>query len=213
LEDIPVFAKSGAIVPLAPDSGWSGVENPGFLRVVVFPGADNRFELYEDDGDTTDYLRGRYALTAFVQEWHGDKLHFRIAPVAGEAGLAPAERTYELCLRGIARPASIAVAVNGSPVATSFEYDATTQSVRLAPVTLTPADTLEVTVSAEGDMLLARGSRSAATLRRLLTAFRLDTRLKERIDREWPMVTSGAVSLRSFSGLSDAQIAALESLF
>ena len=40
----------------------------------------------------------------------------------------------------------------------------------------------------------------------------MDTRLKERIDRQWPLIASGAVSLRSFSGLSDAQVAALESL-
>ena len=52
LEDIPVFAKAGAIVPVAPLPAWGGIENPSHLRVHIFPGADNRFELYEDDGKT-----------------------------------------------------------------------------------------------------------------------------------------------------------------
>ena len=68
LEDIPVYAKAGAIVPLAPKVGWGGIENPKELDLYVFPGADNRFELYEDDGETTDYQRGKYAITAFTLE-------------------------------------------------------------------------------------------------------------------------------------------------
>ena len=102
--------------------------------------------------------------------------------------------------------------MNGAAVATSFVYDGATETVILAPVTLTPADALELTVTAAGSTLLAPSNRTAGKLRKFLTAFRMDTRLKERIDRKWPLIASGAVSLRSFSGLSDAQVAALESL-
>ena len=65
LEDIPVYAKAGAIVPLAPKVGWGGIDNPKELDIYIFPGADNSFELYEDDGETTDYQRGKYAITRF----------------------------------------------------------------------------------------------------------------------------------------------------
>jgi len=65
LEDIPVYAKAGAIVPLAPKIGWGGLDNPTELDIYVFPGADNSFALYEDDGETTDYERGKYAITHF----------------------------------------------------------------------------------------------------------------------------------------------------
>jgi hypothetical protein len=212
LDDTPIFARAGAIVPLAAEVGWGGVENPDALRLVVFPGADNRFELYEDDGETTDYTRGRYALTTFAQEWRGDALCFSIAPVAGEASVVPARRTYEICLRGIARPATISLSVNGAPVVTSYAYDAATETVIVAPVTLTPADALALTVTAAGSTLLAPNGRTVGKLRKFLADFRMDTRLKERIDRQWPLISSGAISLRSFSGLSDAQVAALESL-
>jgi alpha-glucosidase (family GH31 glycosyl hydrolase) len=212
LDDTPIFAKAGAIVPLAPEVGWGGVENPDALRLVVFPGADNRFELYEDDGETTDCTRGRYALTTFAQEWRGDALRFSIAPAAGEASVVPAQRTYEIWLRGIARPATIDLSVNGAPVATSYTYDAATETVIVAPVTLTPADALALTVTAAGSTLLAPNDRTVGKLRKFLTGFRMDTRFKERIDRKWPLIASGVISLRSYSGLSDAQVAVLESL-
>ena len=113
---------------------------------------------------------------------------------------------------GSRRPATIGLSVNGAAVATSYAYDEVTETVILAPVTLTPADALELTVTAAGSTLLAPNDRTAGKLRKFLTAFRMDTRLKERIDRKWPLIVSGAISLRSYSGLSDAQMAALESL-
>ena len=44
LHDVPVFARSGAIVPLAPRTGWGGIGNPEMLEVHVFPRQSNRFE-------------------------------------------------------------------------------------------------------------------------------------------------------------------------
>ena len=96
LEDIPVYAKAGAIVPLAPKVGWGGLENPKELDLYVFPGADNRFELYEDDGETTDYQRGKYAITPFTLE----KNVFTIHRTMGDTSLIPAQRTYRVHLRG-----------------------------------------------------------------------------------------------------------------
>jgi alpha-glucosidase (family GH31 glycosyl hydrolase) len=43
LDDIPVFAKAGAIIPLGPRVKWGGIEAPKELRLELFPGADNRF--------------------------------------------------------------------------------------------------------------------------------------------------------------------------
>jgi alpha-glucosidase (family GH31 glycosyl hydrolase) len=98
LEDIPVFAKAGAIVPMSPLTGWGGLENPETLDLFIFPGADNVFELYEDDGSTTDYEQGKYAITRF--ELKGDK--FIIHPVEGDTTSLPRERTYRIRLGGFA---------------------------------------------------------------------------------------------------------------
>ena len=92
LEDIPVYAKAGAIVPLAPKVGWGGIENPTELDIYIFPGADNKFDLYEDDGETTDYQRGKYAITCF--ELKDDT--FTIHPAQGDLSVVPAQRTYRI---------------------------------------------------------------------------------------------------------------------
>jgi hypothetical protein len=51
LEDYPVFAKEGAIIPLdaAPEPG-NGERNPDGFEILVVVGEDGAFELLEDDG-------------------------------------------------------------------------------------------------------------------------------------------------------------------
>lgn len=129
LEDIPVFAKAGAILPLAPKVGWGGVENPAELDLYIFPGASNRFELYEDDGETTGYERGEYALTPFTVEETGGMLTFTIHPVRGDTRLVPPQRVYRLHLRGTREQ------VTGPEGAA---YDPSTRTWSLPPVTLEP---------------------------------------------------------------------------
>jgi alpha-glucosidase (family GH31 glycosyl hydrolase) len=114
LEDIPVFAKAGAIVPLAPKAGWGGIENPAELDIHVFFGADNTFELYEDDGKTVDYLQGKYAITRFSLEGN----RFTIQPVMGDQSVVPSSRTYRLHIHGVDNAPQSLVPFNLTPAET-----------------------------------------------------------------------------------------------
>lgn len=136
LEDIPVFAKAGAIVPLAPKVGWGGIENPSELDVYVFPGADNRFELYEDDGETTEYQQGKYAITAFTLEQDT----FTIHAATGDASLIPAQRIYRIHVRGVDE--NTMAALPGT-------YDANTRTLSLEPVTLSPDQSFSLKISSK----------------------------------------------------------------
>jgi alpha-glucosidase (family GH31 glycosyl hydrolase) len=106
LEDIPVFAKAGAIVPLAPSPTWGGLDNPDELHLHIFPGADNTFELYEDDGETTDYQRGKYSITRFSLQ--GGK--FTIHPAEGDLTVIPQKRTYHIHIHGIPETQTVTIA-------------------------------------------------------------------------------------------------------
>ena len=97
LEDIPVFAKAGAIVPLAPKPKWGGIDNPTELDVYIFPGVNNTFDLYEDDGETTDYQHGRYAVTRFELKNNILTIH----PAEGDLSVIPTKRTYRVHLHGV----------------------------------------------------------------------------------------------------------------
>ena len=60
---MPVFVKAGGIIPMTKLTHINDVENPQNMKIKVFAGADNEFELYEDDGETYDYEKGKFAIT------------------------------------------------------------------------------------------------------------------------------------------------------
>jgi len=209
LQDIPVFAKAGAIVPLAPKVSWGGIDNPAELDVHIFPGADGQFTLYEDDGDSTAYLQGAYCLTTFVQSWHDDTLRFTIEPTNGDTTLTPARRHYRLLFRGVSE-ADASVEVNGMPVPFDKTYDHDTETLVCSTIAIMPHDTLVVTLKAHSASLLSRRDRTAETVRRMLHLFHLESRAKWGIDRNLPAIMADVSRLADYwMDLKDSQATAL----
>ena len=56
-----MFVKAGSILPLAPVMQYAGERKWDLLDVVVYPGADASFTLYEDEGDNYNYEKGAYS--------------------------------------------------------------------------------------------------------------------------------------------------------
>ncbi|MCX6028042.1 MAG: DUF5110 domain-containing protein [Chloroflexi bacterium] len=211
LDEIPVLAKAGAIVPLGPQVGWGAIGNPDELTVTVFPGAGNRFDLYEDDGETQAYQVGKYAITPLAQTWRGDELTFTIGPAAGDLAQIPAARVYRPVIRAIRRPDEVRLTVNGAKQIAGFAYDEATETLTLDGVSLRPADRLALTLSAQAGLLAPR-DRRLETCRELLRTFRLETEAKRRISDDLPAILAGRASLMRHSrDLKDAHLAALQS--
>jgi hypothetical protein len=204
LEDIPVFARAGAIVPLAPMTGWGGVENPAALEVHAFPGADNRFELFEDDGGEA------YSLTPFQSAWNGDTWELQIGPATGSTAHLPAERSYRLLLRSIAPEATIAAQLNAAPLEVARQYNPDTSTLELSGISMGPTDRLQVKVSAsEGDLLIP-GDYRLAMCRRMLRAFPMDSWSKMILDEALPSILDEPEKLADFElALNKSQLCAL----
>lgn len=69
LSSIPIFIRDGSIIPMSPGLTSIAKDEVKELTVIVAPGRDASFTLYEDDGRTTayedgDYLKTRIHLTA-----------------------------------------------------------------------------------------------------------------------------------------------------
>lgn len=62
---IPAFVRAGTILPLGPLVQSTSLPQDGSLEVRVYPGADASFTLYEDDGDTYAYERGKSSRIPF----------------------------------------------------------------------------------------------------------------------------------------------------
>jgi hypothetical protein len=211
IDEIPVYARAGAIVPLDAGVEWGPVRLPGALDVHVFPGAGGRFELYEDDGETTAYQHGGFALTTFSLDWSGSGFVFRISPAAGRLDLLPGERRCRLIFHAIRRPDSLKTLCSGADQAPEADYDpaaktlAVSLALRSGDEWLIEAGSGSVDLSSPGDLQMTH-------LRKYLSAFKLNTAVKAEVERRWPDLAAGKVDLRSFTALTGEQADALAGL-
>ena len=97
LYTMPVLVKAGGIIPMANDGIKNSTANPENLKVRVFSGADNIFELYEDDGISKNYEKGAFAITRFELK---DKKEFIIHAPEGDSSIIPENRTYTVEFNG-----------------------------------------------------------------------------------------------------------------
>lgn len=99
-EDYPVFASSGSIIPLADLEENLNVTNaPKTMEIHIFPGKNNTYQLYEDDGITELYKEGYYTITTIDYNYLANNYTVIIRPVEGKNGIIPGKRTYRLRFR------------------------------------------------------------------------------------------------------------------
>lgn len=98
LDSIPVLAKEGAIIPLSAECSTNDISLPKTMEILIYNG-NNTFYMYEDDGESTEYIDGKFVFTEFKIEDSGKKLKFTIS-VQGDVSLFP-DREYLLSFRNI----------------------------------------------------------------------------------------------------------------
>jgi alpha-D-xyloside xylohydrolase len=62
IEQIPVFVKAGSIVPIGADVQSTATQQP-IVQIMVYPGKNAEFTLYDDDGISYDYEKGKGSAT------------------------------------------------------------------------------------------------------------------------------------------------------
>ena len=68
LETIPLYVRAGALIPMGPLKQYTAERIEGPLDISVYPGADGRFLLYEDDGVSFEYRNGNW--TGIQMDWN-----------------------------------------------------------------------------------------------------------------------------------------------
>ena len=64
-EHIPVYVRAGQIVPVGPDIQSTVEDDGSTLTLMVFPGADAAYRLYEDNGVDYAYEKGAWSEISF----------------------------------------------------------------------------------------------------------------------------------------------------
>lgn len=83
LEQLPVFVRAGAILPLAPVVESTAETPRGPLTLRVYVGEQCGGSLYQDDGTTFDYKSGSFLRLEFTCERNSDGLRIHVSQPAG----------------------------------------------------------------------------------------------------------------------------------
>jgi alpha-glucosidase (family GH31 glycosyl hydrolase) len=112
IDQIPVYVKEGAIVPMQPEMSYTGEKPVDPLIVNVWPlapGQSTSYSLYEDNGVAEQYQHGVYTHTPIKATQNGDTLRVEIGPVQGSFAGMLKSRGYKLQLPADWPPASVTV--------------------------------------------------------------------------------------------------------
>jgi alpha-glucosidase (family GH31 glycosyl hydrolase) len=111
LNQIPLFVKGGAILPMRPVAPHTAAQPADTLGLAVYPdsGRTGSFSLYEDDGRTLNYQDGAYAVTDLTQRLHPRSdgtadLSVSVGAAAGTYGGQPQARTVRARIHRVPRP-------------------------------------------------------------------------------------------------------------
>lgn len=143
IENFPLLAKEGAIIPLDMNETENGAENPKALEIIALSG-NGSFTLYEDDGVTMHYQNGAFAETGFEIRSDRDRIKFSIEPARGDLSVIPQSRDYKINFFDISSAKKIKVCVNGKELPPETDND---KSVCVLISDLSPQDRAEITLS------------------------------------------------------------------
>lgn len=68
LNTIPLFVKEGGIIPMQEIQQYVGEKEIDQTEIQIYPAAKSSYTLYEDDGISYQYEKGKYSLTNFLCE-------------------------------------------------------------------------------------------------------------------------------------------------
>jgi alpha-glucosidase (family GH31 glycosyl hydrolase) len=127
LEIMPIFVKSGSIIPRQPIMNYTNERPLDTLMLSVYPSSieDATFTLYEDDGQTLDYQSASFALTEFTQSLvvtsSLTSMNIEIGAAQGTYTGKPQQRVYLTDVHGISASPT-AVRKNGVLLPERFSY-------------------------------------------------------------------------------------------
>ncbi len=91
-DEIPLFVKAGSIVPTGQDIQYTSQDPEGPITLTVYTGANEKFNLYDDDGTSYRYEKGEWAVIPLA--WDERKGQLTIGSRKGSFPGMKQERTF-----------------------------------------------------------------------------------------------------------------------
>jgi len=121
LATMPLYVRAGSVLPLGPVKQYTTEKVEGPTTLLVYPGADAAYTLYEDDGSSFAYRRGDWTKTEIQWNDADCRLTLRLAPGSrpDAPGLPPRPRRFEVRVAGEA--STRAIEFTGRPLTVLLE--------------------------------------------------------------------------------------------
>ena len=181
LDEIPVFLRAGAIIPMQPKMKFSSEKPVDPLILTIFSGGASSTRLYEDAGNSLGYKHGEAAWTPITTETPDPTTFLvHVHPAEGSYAGMPGARGYEVRLFESWPPEAVtcngrAIAYNAdSNAAEGWRYDgeSLTTIIRLPGMPVSTAVDLMVKISPEKAARAALLDGAVGRLARIRRLFR-----------------------------------------
>ena len=123
LDIFPLYVRAGAIVPMGPKVQYATEQPDAASEIRIYPGANGKFTVYEDDNETYDYEKGRYATYELV--WNDAAKTLSVSARKGSYPGLVKTRKLNIVVVGAGNASAIAAA----PATKSITYTGNAVSV------------------------------------------------------------------------------------
>lgn len=117
LDRFPLFIRAGSIVPMGPVQQYATEKPDAPYEIRIYPGADGRFTIYEDDNETYAYEKGQRATCDLV--WDDKSKTLSIGARDGSFPEMVGTRRLDIVVQGAGRQMK-SVSYSGEPVEVAF---------------------------------------------------------------------------------------------
>ncbi len=98
LDTLPLYVRSGSIVPLGPAIMYADEQPHAPLDLRIYPGQSGSFTLYDDEGDNYNYEQGHFATIRLT--WHDTARRLTLHARQGSYPGMPSSREFRIVVGG-----------------------------------------------------------------------------------------------------------------
>lgn len=178
-QDYPVFARSGAIIPFGTNDNQNDTTPPKNMEIHIFPGRNNTYYLYEDDGVSDLYKKGFYLLTSIDYNYLPSNYTVIIRAIEGKRGIVPERRNYKIRFRNTKKANDVICYVNDTLKESTSYVEGADFVVEVKDV----SSIGQLTINCKGKDIEIESERLIKDeFESILSDLELETVMKEKID-------------------------------
>ena len=84
MDRIPLFIREGGIIPLQEKQNYVGEKNISLIKFKIFPAQNSEYDLYEDDGISTNYENGDFSINKIIVQKGEKSIDINVKKFSGK---------------------------------------------------------------------------------------------------------------------------------